>query len=59
MAYDTKVAFKAMAKIVKLRAKSGSCEKTCREIYEDLQDVANAEGVVLEAFDKDKESGKV
>jgi hypothetical protein len=52
--YETKVVLKAMARIVKLRAKSGEDEETCRNIYGDISDMANSEGVILKSYEDAK-----
>ena len=47
MAYETKVLLIALAKIVR---KADSIE----EIYKAIEDMANAEGLLLEPLDKEK-----
>jgi hypothetical protein len=51
MAYETKVLLIALAKIVRKA-------DTITEIYETLEDMANAEGVVLKPLDEKKDEQK-
>jgi len=51
VAYETKVVLKAIGKIIKVRAENSEDKEPYRTIYNDVSEVANAEGVTLEPFE--------
>ncbi|MCL1820804.1 MAG: hypothetical protein FWG36_09135 [Oscillospiraceae bacterium] len=54
MAYETKVVLMSLGKLIKAQAKESSDKESFKKLYEDLADIANAEGVILKAFDDDR-----
>jgi hypothetical protein len=55
MAYETKVLLIGLGKLIKAKAQGNENVELYKDLYNDISDMANAEGVMLEPFDKEKE----
>jgi len=52
LGYETKVALKAVGRIIKILSRGKDDKEPYKEVYNEVSAIANAEGVVLEPFEE-------